>query len=70
MTSGRKGKEPLADSSKSPAKAQSFSKEQLIYSKRFQDYRDLLEGLLEQGKSYTIEEAEKEIQQFLKGKVN
>ncbi len=45
-----------------------FSKEQLINSERFANYRDLLDALLESG-SYTIEQTDDILNQYLKGKV-
>lgn len=46
-----------------------FSKEQLLASQRFANSRDLITALLDDGAKYTIEEAEKKIRNFLKGKV-
>lgn len=47
----------------------SFSKEQLLLSKRFQKSRDLVHALLEDGHVYTIREVEEKIKQYQKGKV-
>lgn len=46
-----------------------FSKEQLIKSKRYRDNKDALNVLLKDGESYTLEETNKRINDFLKGKV-
>ena len=46
-----------------------FSKEQLLKSKRYQDRVDLLSALLLEEKSYTLEEADAVIENFLKRKV-
>lgn len=43
----------------------SFTKEQLISSMRFRDVRYVLAGCLEEGRRYTIQEAEKRLHQFL-----
>lgn len=47
----------------------SFSKSQLIKSKRFIDECDLLNALLSDNKTYTIDEVVKLIDDFKKGKV-
>ena len=47
-----------------------FSKEALINSKKYFSKRDLLSAVLEEGKFYTIKEAEERIKKYLKGKVN
>lgn len=49
--------------------AQAFSREQILESKLFQDRRDLLGAILEDGKIYTIAQVESQIEQFLKGTV-
>ncbi len=46
-----------------------FYKSQLMKSERFGDYVDILNALLEDGKKYTIGEADKAIQGFLKKEV-
>lgn len=43
-----------------------FTKEQLVASARFADYRDALNALLDDGVFYTIPEAESILQGFLK----
>lgn len=48
---------------------QAFSKEQLLESKRYQDRRDTLGAILEDGKAYTLAEADKLLEEFMKGKV-
>ena len=50
-------------------KAAAFTKENLLSSRRFQNNRDALAVCLADGKKYTIEEAEKKLGAFLKGKV-
>ncbi len=47
-----------------------YAKEQILASKRFRNRSDLLDALLEEGKSYTLEEAEKRIETYLKGRVS
>lgn len=49
--------------------AERFEKERLIRSERFAERADLLGALLADGKKYTVEEAEKAIEKYLKGKV-
>ena len=46
-----------------------FEKERLIRSERFAERADLLGALLADGKKYTVEETEKAIEKYLKGKV-
>lgn len=47
----------------------SFSKEQLLSSKRFKDRRDLVEALLDDGELYTVKAVEEKIESYMKGKV-
>ncbi|MGE4276587.1 MAG: hypothetical protein AB7E30_05335 [Lawsonibacter sp.] len=47
-----------------------FTKEQLARCRDFRGRRDLVEALLEEGRSYTKAEANRIIQTFLKGKGN
>lgn len=47
----------------------SLSKEQLLFSKRFQKRKDLVNALLEDGHCYTVCEVEEKIKQYQKGKV-
>lgn len=52
------------------ADALRYTKADLLNSKRFRHQRDLITALLDENKTYTIEEAEAIIGRFLKGKVN
>ncbi len=47
-----------------------FSKQQIIKSKRFRNRVDVLNVILDENKQYTLEDVEKEINKFMKGKVN
>ena len=47
-----------------------FTKQQIVNSKKFKDNVDLLNALLKDDKLYTLEEANKTIEDFRKGKVN
>lgn len=47
-----------------------FTKEQLLASKRFKCRLYLVSALLTDGKEYTIEEVENEIQKYLKKEVH
>jgi len=47
----------------------SFSKSQLVKSKRFLEERDLLNALLTDNKTYSIDEVTNMISDFKKGKV-
>jgi hypothetical protein len=46
-----------------------FTKQQLIASKKYAEKKDLLNALLVDGKSYSLIEVEETIDGFLKGKV-
>ena len=46
-----------------------FTKQQLAESKRYRKKRDLLEALLENGKTYTIAQVDKIIGDYLKKEV-
>lgn len=50
-------------------KSSSFSKEQILSAAKFANRRDLLSVVLEDGKTYTVEDVQKEIDKFMKGKV-
>lgn len=45
-----------------------YTKEQLAASKRFQRRRDVIQAILEDGKRYTIEQAQAEIDKFYRKK--
>lgn len=46
-----------------------FTKEQILQSSRFAKRRDLAEALLDENKQYTVEQTEKIMEEFMKGKV-
>lgn len=46
-----------------------FAKGDLLRAKRYSDKRDILNALLEDGKTYTLEEVDKMILNFLKKEV-
>lgn len=48
----------------------SFSKEQILSAAKFANRRDLLSQILEDGKTYTVDGVQKEIDKFMKGKVS
>ncbi len=47
----------------------SFSKEQIVNSKKYANRKDLLSSLLEDGKKYTFGQVDTIIEKFMKGKV-
>ena len=51
------------------AEAASYTKDQLLRSKKYAARRDLLGALLEDGKTYTAAQVDREINHFLKRKV-
>ena len=56
--------------SKTKTNVNVFTKDQLMASKKYQHNVDLVDALLVDGKSYTLDEVDKIIDNFLKGKVN
>lgn len=54
---------------KKEMKAPGFTKEQLSKTKCFAEQRDILQVVLKDGSFYTIPQAEKLVEQFLKRKV-
>lgn len=46
-----------------------YTKEQLIASQRYADKRDLLEALLDDGKKYSLSDADSKIEKYMKGEV-
>ena len=46
-----------------------YSKEQLAASKRYATKRDIIRALLENGKTYTLDEVDALIEKYMKGKV-
>lgn len=46
-----------------------FTKQELRESKRFEGQKDLLGALLDENKTYSIQEAEEALNEFLKGDV-
>lgn len=46
-----------------------FSKEQILASARFANRRDLVDALLDEKKSYTMETVDDLIQKYMKGQV-
>lgn len=50
-------------------KDQTYTLDQLLASKRFSNRKDMLKAVLSGNKRYSISEAEKNIEEFMKGKV-
>ncbi|MDI2588047.1 hypothetical protein OR571_13210 [Psychrobacillus sp. NEAU-3TGS] len=46
-----------------------FTKQQLVTSKKYSHRQDALNVLLEEGKSYTFNEVDQKLREFLEGKV-
>ena len=63
MAVGKKQAEAAKD-------AAQYTKEQLLSSKQYARYQDLLGALLNSEESYSHKEVEENIEQFLKGQVN
>ena len=54
---------------KSEQTEQMFSKEQILASARFANRRDLVDALLDEDKSYTIETVDNLVEKYMKGQV-
>lgn len=52
------------------AEVATFTKAQLMASKKFAGYKDAIAALLDDKKAYTIEQAETLITNYMKGKVD
>lgn len=52
-----------------PVTGTAYTKEQLLASKRYANRRDVISVLLEDSKTYTLTEADAQIEKFMKGKV-
>ena len=50
-------------------KENKFGKKQILSSKRFEDRRDAVGAILEDDKTYSIDEVEKLYEEFMKGEV-
>lgn len=46
-----------------------FSKEQLVNSEKYRQYKDLLQAILKENKQYSLKQIDEEIKKFMKGKV-
>lgn len=66
----KNAKKQQAQASEVAADVLRYTKADLLNSKRFRHQRDLITALLDENKTYTIEEAEALIGRFLKGQVN
>lgn len=51
------------------SRIKTFTKEQLLQSKKFMHQKDLINALLEANKSYSLEDVNKILDNFLKGDV-
>ena len=60
---------PMAKTQATEANAAAFTKAQLVASQRYVHRRDLIGALLEDGKTYTLNEVDALIEKFMKGKV-
>jgi len=59
----------MAKTQTTEANAAVFTKAQLVASQRYVHRRDLIDALLEDGKTYTLNEVDALIEKFMKGKV-
>lgn len=61
--------EPLGVQKESGAAPVRYAKHQLMGAARYRDRQDVLSAVLMDGKEYSLKEAEKAIDRFMKGKV-
>lgn len=54
---------------KAENKAQTFTKEQIVGAKKYENDIDVINALLKEGKTYTLADVDKIIEDFKKGKV-
>ncbi len=47
-----------------------FTGKQLIYSEHFRELRDVADAVLDADRSYTLNEADEAVRNYMKGKVN
>lgn len=47
-----------------------FPKDKLLQSKKYANRKDILNSVLDDGEEYTFEEADKKMNEYMKGKVN
>lgn len=59
----------LAVSKKKAQSTVSYTKEQILASKKYKKQRDLVDSLLMDGEHYTMEEVNKKVSDFMKGRV-
>ena len=50
-------------------KEQKFSKEQIATSKKYESRKDLINALLTDSETYTLEDVDEKIEKYLKGRV-
>ena len=62
-------KKAAATADQTKAAESKFTKEQLVKSKAFSQHKDALNAILEAGKTYTKEQAERLVSEFLERKV-
>ena len=63
-------REPAAETdARSELAEPKFSKEQILTSARFANRRDLVNALLDENESYTLETVDNLIKKYMKGKV-
>lgn len=60
----------MAKNSNEETTINKFTKQQIIESKKFKNRVDLLRVVLDENKEYSLEDVQKEIEKFMKGKVN
>ena len=56
--------------SKAEKKKSTYGKEQILNSKKYAEYKDLLKGVLENDRPYTADETDKIITDYMKRRVD
>lgn len=57
-------------SNETTQKAAAYTKDQIAASQKYSNRKDLINALLNDDKTYTLDEVDKLIEKFMKGKVN
>lgn len=52
-----------------PAQKQ-YTKEQILHAKKYENRKDILNALLKESETYTMQQAEELMEDFMKGQVN
>lgn len=66
---GKKNSKAVAAEKEAEKESARYTRAQILESRRFRGQRDLICALLEAGKRYSLEEVDRLVSEYLKGKV-